>query len=311
MSIFVDEYKLFIFTFIYFFVITMLIGIFNKKSYMRKRVSNLTSEQINNGFVIKKQSNFFNRLYNNNLEAIQLSLDQAEIKMSLSKYLIFRCSVFVSIGIIIFISTHNFLFVLGWYFLFTSFLKNILSSIKKKRIKKCSAQLPTVVRLIAGMITTGVSPLKALSDITIELEEPMKTEFEYIVKSLNLGLTFNEVFNNFYKKVPTPDIQLFVNAMIIQRETGANLGNILNKMELILIEGDRIKKEQKALVAQGKLSAIVLTFLPYIVAILIWLFNPGFLAPLFTATGLYILLYGIVSSIIGWFMIMKIVEVDY
>ena len=125
-----------------------------------------------------------------------------------------------------------------------------------------------------------------------------------------LGLPLRDALANMAVRVPLPDVRIFVSAIQIQRDSGGNLGEILDNLSTVVRERFKILREVQVLTAEGRLSMYVLISLPFGVAFLLYLANPTYMRPLFTdSMGQTALLIAAVNQLIGYVIIRKLVRI--
>jgi tight adherence protein B len=147
--------------------------------------------------------------------------------------------------------------------------------------------------------------------VSSEMEPPISAEFGAAVDEINLGLTFQEAFENLCERVPSTDLRFFAISVIIQRETGGNVAEILDSISRLIRERIQFKRQVKALTAEGRLSAMVLVGLPIALFIYIFFVNHSYLSLLWTDTmGQYMLVGAVLLQILGAFIIKKIVTIE-
>src|SRR5436190_18464482 len=126
----------------------------------------------------------------------------------------------------------------------------------------------------------------------------------------NLGLPLRDARKNVAGRMPLPDVKIFIAALEIQRDSGGNLGEILNNLSAVVRERFKILREVRVLTAEGRLSMYVLTEMPFIVLGLLYLTNPGYIAPLFIdPIGLRALWAAAIMQFIGYLIIRKMVRI--
>lgn len=182
---------------------------------------------------------------------------------------------------------------------------------KRLRLERCATQLPQTLSTTATSLKAGFSFMQAMQVIGKEIPDPIGPEFKRTLKEMNYGVPVEEALENLLKRVPNADLEMVITALLVQRTTGGNLADILETMKETIEERVKIKEELKALTSQGKLSAIVITLLPVILAVILNFMNPQFFEPMFShPLGLAFLFVGGVLITIGWVMIQKIVNVE-
>ncbi|TMN23278.1 type II secretion system F family protein [Lentibacillus cibarius] len=172
----------------------------------------------------------------------------------------------------------------------------LLSSRKNKRLEKLNAQLPEICRLMANSLKAGLTIQQGIKNCADDLNEPAKTDFQIIDKELAIGEDLESTLNRFRDKSSSSDVNIFVGTLLIQKQVGGNLGNILDNMAQTLESRSRVYKEIRSATAEGKSVAYILPLMPVIMCGMMSLIIPGFLNPLFTVFGLILL--GVVGGII-------------
>ncbi|WP_051120182.1 type II secretion system F family protein [Bacillus sp. 1NLA3E] len=180
-----------------------------------------------------------------------------------------------------------------------------------QRLARCTTQLPQALGTMATSMKSGYSFLQSMQVIAQEVPDPIGTEFKKTLREINLGVPLEEAFENLQTRLPTDDIKIVANAIIIQRSTGGNLTQILDTIQETITDRVRIKEELRALTAQGKMSAWIISLLPVILGFILNIMNPEYFHPMLTQPlGWTMLGVGAVSGIIGWFVIQKIVNIE-
>ncbi|MDZ4721490.1 MAG: type II secretion system F family protein [Roseiflexaceae bacterium] len=197
-----------------------------------------------------------------------------------------------------------------------SFVPNMyIGNAAKARVKKFNDQLGDTISMMANALRSGSSFLQTLDIVSREAPNPTSSEFRRIVQEVSLGLTTEDALQNLLKRLPSDDLDLLVTAVGIQMESGGNLAQILDTIGHTIRERVRIKGEIDVLTAQGKISAYVITGLPIALAIFITILNPGYMAPIFTFgfppdAWCCLPVASLVMIVIGYFTIMKIIQID-
>jgi tight adherence protein B len=181
---------------------------------------------------------------------------------------------------------------------------------RKKRLKKFAAQLPQALELMARALRAGHSLAAGFSLVAQEMSEPIGTEFSRTFEEQNLGKPLEESLEDLTKRIPNLDLKFFSTAIILQRQTGGDLAEILDKIGHLIRERFQIWGQVQALTGEGRLSGIVLLALPPVLFAVVYRMNPDYLMLLFTDDlGKKMLVGGIVSQLFGALMIRKIVNI--
>ncbi len=189
---------------------------------------------------------------------------------------------------------------------------------KSGRLNAFNKQLPDTITLIANALRAGSSFLQAIELVVRESRPPVSTEFGRVIREVNLGLPFDQAMENMVRRVKSDDFELMATAIAIQHQVGGNLAEILDSIAFTIRERIRIKGEIRTLTAQQRLSGYVVGFLPFALAGFIYVAAPTFFEPMFRNTvnvgglpaGVIILFLGLVSMIIGFMFIRKIVDIE-
>lgn len=176
---------------------------------------------------------------------------------------------------------------------------------------KFQEQLPEALDLLARAVRSGHAITSGLEMISQEMEAPIKAEFAAVVDEVNLGLTLKEALDNLCERVPSMDMRFFAIAILLQKETGGNIAEILDNISRLLRERVQFARQVKALTAEGRYSAGVLISLPILMFIYVYFMNYNYISTLWTEkVGQYMLFGAIVLQIIGAWVIKKIVTIE-
>ena len=138
----------------------------------------------------------------------------------------------------------------------------------------------------------------------------MGEEFRIAFQQQNLGLPLRDALENMTGRVPLPDVRIFVSSLQIQRESGGNLGEILDTMSYVVRERFKLRRQIDIFTAEGRTSSYMLTAIPFVALIGMQIFQPAYIRPLFTdPTGQMALTVGAILQIIGYVVISKIIKI--
>lgn len=181
---------------------------------------------------------------------------------------------------------------------------------RKRRLQKFAAQLPEALELIARALRAGHSLAAGFHLVSQEGSDPIASEFGRVFEEQNLGIPFEEALTNLTERVPNLDLKFFCTAVILQRQTGGDLAEILDKIGRLIRERFAIWGQVQALTGEGRLSGIVLLALPPLLFVTVYRMNPDYLSLLFTdELGKKMLIGGIVMQLLGALAIRKIVNI--
>jgi tight adherence protein B len=152
---------------------------------------------------------------------------------------------------------------------------------RKKRIKAFNSVLAETIDMLARALRAGHSVLGAIEMISENAQQPAAAEFSEVFKQMNLGLPMRDALMQLLDRVPSADLRVLVTAIMVQKDTGGNLVEILDRTVFVIRERLRIEGEIQTQTAQGRLTGWILSALPLIMLALLNLVNPGYSRPLF------------------------------
>ena len=181
---------------------------------------------------------------------------------------------------------------------------------RRKRQEEFESLLPEAIDLITNALKSGFSLESALSMAAREIPDPVGIEFAVAFEEQNLGVSLGDALSNMEKRVESEDLGLFTTALLIQKKTGGNLVEILEKIGMTIRERFQLKREVKIFTAHGRLSGFVLVLLPIMLAIIILTISPEYLKVLLEERiGNYLLGGAIIMQIIGILVIRRITNI--
>jgi len=181
---------------------------------------------------------------------------------------------------------------------------------RRKRLRKFAGQLPDALELIARALRAGHSLAAGFHLVGDEMATPAGDEFTRVYEEQNLGIPLEEALEDFADRIPNLDLRFFATAVIIQRQSGGDLAEILDKIGHLIRERFKIWGQVQALTGEGRLSGIVLLALPPVLFITMYRLNPGYVTMLFEdPLGKQMLAAALVLQAIGALVIRKIVNI--
>ena len=181
---------------------------------------------------------------------------------------------------------------------------------RRVRLKKFAAQLPDALELVARALRAGHSLAAGMHVVAEEMPSPICEEFGRVYEEQNLGIAIEESMRNLCERVPNLDLRFFVTSVAIQRQTGGDLAEILDKIGYVIRERYRILGQVKALTGEGRLSGVVLIALPFVLFLVMLHLKPDYVQLLWTdPLGIKMSIFGIVTQILGAATIKKIVDI--
>ena len=182
--------------------------------------------------------------------------------------------------------------------------------VNKRRVA-FTEQLGDCLTTVSNALRAGYSFQQAMDVVAKEMEPPMSSEFERVTTDVAMGVTLEDALENMNRRMDSADFDLVVTAVLIQREVGGNLAQILDTISETINERIRMKREISALTAQGRFSAWVLLLLPFAVGAFCWFFNHDQMQVFITEElGRIALIVAFAMELIGFFVIQKIVDIE-
>lgn len=213
---------------------------------------------------------------------LQRELAKANLKLTASEFLILNLVSVVVLLLLAYILSHNLGLALvggvaGFYL-----PKLYLGHRKSGRLKDFNNQLGDTIMLISNSLRSGYSLLQSLELVARESPQPAAEEFGRVVREVNLGLSPEEALAHLVARIESEDLDLMVTAINVQHEVGGNLAQVLDSIAGTIRERVRIKGEIKTLTAQQMMGGYVISFLPVILGIILFLLNSQYMSQLFS-----------------------------
>jgi len=181
---------------------------------------------------------------------------------------------------------------------------------RQMRFRKFEATLPDAIDLMSRALRAGHSVSAAIEMVSQEVSDPTGAEFRKTFEQQNFGLPFREALEDLARRIPLADLQFLVTAILVQKETGGNLAEILDKTANVIRERARLKGQLRIYTAQGRLTSWILGSLPFIMFLLLTLVNPSYTRILIEdPLGQRLVMVGLVLMGIGFYVIRKIVNI--
>ena len=241
---------------------------------------------------------------------VQTLIDQADLKLKLSQFTML-CIGMGLVGTIacalapipIYIAP-----VVGVVLFFVPFI--YLKFMRKRRIAKFSSQLPDALEMLSRSLRAGHSLGAGFGLISAEMQDPLASEFGRAFEEQNLGVSLEQSLQSMTKRVPNLDLRFFATAVILQRTTGGDLAEILDKIGRLVRARFRLAGQIQALTGEGRLSGIVLLALPPGLFVMMLFLNKEYVMKLFTdPMGQWLLGGAIFMQLAGAFVIRKIIDI--
>jgi tight adherence protein B len=183
---------------------------------------------------------------------------------------------------------------------------------RKLRLRRFSELLPEAIDLMSRGLRAGQALSAAVESVAEESEDPLRSEFRRASDEQSFGLPFREAMINLSRRVPVSDLQFLVTAILVQKETGGNLAQILDKTSHVIRERVRVAGQIRIRTAQGRLTGGILCALPFVIFLGMNILHPGYEKVLFeNPQGQKLMAYAAGMMVIGILLIRRIVNVKY
>ncbi|HMA03625.1 MAG TPA: type II secretion system F family protein, partial [Gemmatimonadaceae bacterium] len=179
------------------------------------------------------------------------------------------------------------------------------------RLKQFQAQLPEAIDMLVNAMKSGYSLQAAIKFAGDEMPVPLGPEFTRVYDEQRLGMELRNALLSLQERVNTLDCKMFVTALLLQRETGGNLAEVLSTLATLMRERVGLRGQIDTLTAEPRMSAVVLALLPVVLFIIVTMANRRYMSPLWTTPmGKILLLYAIASILLGYVVLRKIGQID-
>ena len=242
---------------------------------------------------------------------LQKMLTQGNVNVRAGNFLMFCVVGAAAFGLLFFIAGGN--LILGWAGAILGFFVPYAyaSHMRQKRFQRFEEKFPEAIDTLARAVRAGHAFTTALEMIANEVSEPVAGEFRQLYEEQKFGLPVRDALINLAERIPLVDVKFFVTAVMLQRETGGNLAEILDNLSYVIRERFKILRQVRVHTAQGRLTMVLLMALPPTIVVIMLSINPGFIRPLFTdPLGHALIVEGITLQTLGYFFIRRIIRIQ-
>lgn len=247
--------------------------------------------------------------------SIARELARADLKLRTGEYLALMFIVGVGVG------------ALAWYLVGQSIIFGLIGLIigatlprmyvkrlQGQRLMRFNDQLADMLNLMVNGLRAGYSTMQAMEAVAKEMPAPICDEFRRVVQEMQLGLPMDRALDNLLRRIPSDDLDLVIAAINVQREVGGNLAEILDTISHTIRERVRIKGEIRVLTAQVVYSGRFLAMMPLFISLALWVLNRPYMMQFFNpetrTIGLIMLTVGAIMIIAGYFVMMRIADIE-
>ncbi len=188
----------------------------------------------------------------------------------------------------------------------------IISWMRGRRLLRFEEKFPEAIDLVARALRAGHALPTGLRMVADEMPAPIGNEFRTLFEEQNFGLTLPDALRNFARRVPVLDARFFVTAVLTQRETGGNLAEVLDNLASVIRDRFRVKRQVRVISTHGRISGYVLTALPPVLGVVIFMMSPAHLRVLLDdPLGIRLIVIGVALQVVGTLAISRIVKIEY
>lgn len=312
--------------FVFLFMLTLASAIFFTVFYKEKPIEKLKyfdedyeikekllNHKKNKNNILKEISNLIpnTKFGERSGKKLEIELARADMPITVEELLVIKILSAVAFGFLGFAITKSIILFLIIFILVWNLPRFIIANRKKKRIKLFDSQLNEGIMIISNSLKAGYSFMQAIAAVTEETKDPFSKEFKKMLKEMSLGISEEEALRNLINRIPSKDLNLIVNAILIQKDIGGNLSEILDNIAETIRERQKIQNELKTLTSQGKLSGLIVMLIPSVIGVTIYSFNKEYIILLFNnPIGLAMVFVAVFNQFLGLIMIKKIINID-
>jgi tight adherence protein B len=243
------------------------------------------------------------------LSRVESALERANLAIKPAEFIVLYVAIVIALPLVgLYLGGLLIMLAFGFVAAFAPIA--LLSNMAERRRSKFLAQLPDTLHLLAGSLRAGYSLMQGVEAVSEETPEPIAQELRRVITETRLGGDLIESLDKVALRMNSQDFGWVVMGISIQSEVGGDLAELLDTVSETMVERQRLRREIKALTAEGRISALVLICLPIALLIILNFMNPEYGSALFTSTlGQILLLLGGLSLILGWLWMKKIVAI--
>ncbi len=245
------------------------------------------------------------------IREIQANLIKADLMMRAEEYIGMIILIVIGAYAAVFLLTGSILFGILGAGIGLIMPGIVVNSKKKKRSQAMTEHLPEALNILSNGLRAGFSFTQALSVVVREMEGPLTVEFSRTLRENRLGKPMDEALNDMLGRIENEDLEMLIIALLIQRQVGGNLAEVLDSIAHTIRERVRIKGEIRTLTAEGRISAIILSVAPVAMAVIISILNPGYMVTLIEEpVGIIMIVAAVIMQIIGILVLRKMVAIE-
>jgi tight adherence protein B len=245
------------------------------------------------------------------LSRAEAALERANLPLRAGEALFFYISLVVVVTVLAMVLTKSVFAGLVFGIIAALVPPAVISFMASRRRRAFMYQLPDTLQLLSGTLRAGYSLMQGVEAVAQEVDDPMGLELRRVVTEARLGRPLEESLEGTADRMDSPDFAWAVMAIRIQREVGGNLAELLLTVAETMTARERLRRDVRTLTAEGRMSAMVLGFLPFGLGAIMFLINPEYMSQLYkTGTGIILSIVALVGIGIGFFWMWKIIDIE-
>jgi len=238
-------------------------------------------------------------------------LAQADLKITVGEFMVATVMLVVVFGAVAYLLRKEVLVAAGACLLGFFIPRIYVGMSRSRRLKAFNDQLGDSINLLVNSLRAGYSVMQAMEAIAEEMGPPISVEFGRVVQEVQFGITLEQALSHMLRRITSEDLDMLITAINVQREVGGNLAEVLDAISHTIRERVRIKGEMRSLTAQSRWSGYMVSLVPVILAVFIYLINGEFMSLLFTnACGWTMIGVAILGIILGFVIINRMMQID-
>jgi tight adherence protein B len=242
---------------------------------------------------------------------LEQMISRSGVTLAPEEYVMFQWIAALLLGGILFVIMSNIFIAAIGFIIGFSLPRFWIRKKERERFKKFNDGLEDMIMTVIGSLRAGFSFAQALKTVVDESDAPMKDEIELLLKEMQYGTSMEEALEHLKERMPSEDLDLLVQAVLIQRQVGGNLAIVLETIVRTIRDRNKIQRQVKTLTAQGRMSGWVIGLLPFGLSVVLYLVQPSYIGTLFThPIGLVLVGAAAVSMTIGLILIRKMTTIE-
>lgn len=244
-------------------------------------------------------------------EKLEIILSRAGLLLKPEEFVMFQWIAMALGGGVMYAITDRIFFLLMGSVMGFVTPRMIVRRKQQQRLSRFNDGLPDLITTVIGSLRAGFSFIQSLKAVTEEAESPIKEEIDLVLKEMQYGRTIEDALQQLKDRIPSEDLELMIQAILIQKQVGGNLATVLETIVQTIRDRNKILRQIQTLTAQGRLSGTIIALLPAVVAIFLYLVDAEYMGKfLMHPIGMVMIVVGLVSGTIGFILIRKITTIE-